>query len=68
MPDRLVTFARGEDVVVAVPRLVMGLADGWGDTALELPSGDWRDLTTGDVWPGGPVPVADCWGVSRSRC
>ena len=62
MADRLVAFARGEDVVVAVPRLVMGLADGWGDTALELPSGDWRDLMSGDVWSGGPVPIAALLG------
>ena len=60
--DHLVAFARGEDVVVAVPRLVMGLADGWGDTALELPSGDWRDLMTGDTWSGGPVSVAALLG------
>ncbi len=60
--DHLLAFGRCEDVVVAVPRLVMGLADGWGDTALELPSGEWRDLMTGDAWPGGPMPVAALLG------
>ena len=58
----VLAFARGQDVVVATPRLVMGLGSGWGDTDLELPSGEWRDLMTGDAWAGGPVPVASLLG------
>jgi (1->4)-alpha-D-glucan 1-alpha-D-glucosylmutase len=36
-------------VVAVATRLPAGLArDGWGDTALQLPNGAWRDLLTGE--------------------
>ncbi|MGY1707640.1 malto-oligosyltrehalose synthase [Geodermatophilus sp. SYSU D00697] len=46
--DHLVAFDRGGAVTVAT-RLPVGLAaaGGWGDTALQLPNGAWRDLFTG---------------------
>ena len=45
--DHLVAYDRGGVVVVAT-RLPSGLAaDGWGDTALQLPNGAWKDLLTG---------------------
>ena len=45
--DHVVAFDRGGVVPVAT-RLPAGLArDGWGDTALQLPNGPWRDLLTG---------------------
>jgi (1->4)-alpha-D-glucan 1-alpha-D-glucosylmutase len=46
--DHIVAFDRGGVVAVAT-RLPVGLAvDGWGDTALQLPNGAWRDLFTGE--------------------
>ena len=46
--EHLVAYDRGGVVVVAT-RLPVGLAaDGWGDTALQLPNGAWRDLLTGE--------------------
>jgi (1->4)-alpha-D-glucan 1-alpha-D-glucosylmutase len=46
--DHVVAFDRGGVVAVAT-RLPVGLAgDGWGDTALQLPNGPWRDLLTGE--------------------
>ncbi len=42
----LVAFRR-DALVVAVPRLVAGLADGWEDTSLPLPPGTWHDVLTG---------------------
>jgi (1->4)-alpha-D-glucan 1-alpha-D-glucosylmutase len=45
--EHVVAFDRGGVVAVAT-RLPVGLAaDGWGDTALQLPNGAWRDLLTG---------------------
>ena len=38
-----VAYVRGEDVVVVAPRLALGLAGDWGDTALALPPGTWID-------------------------
>jgi (1->4)-alpha-D-glucan 1-alpha-D-glucosylmutase len=52
--EHLVAFARGGQVITLAPRLVLGLGrrGGWGDTALELPEGAWRDLLTGARWSG----------------
>ena len=41
--------ADGDGVVVVATRLPARLAEnGWGDTALQLPNGAWRDLLTGE--------------------
>ena len=46
--DHVLAFDRGGAVTVAT-RLPVGLAarGGWGDTALELPDGAWRDAVSG---------------------
>jgi (1->4)-alpha-D-glucan 1-alpha-D-glucosylmutase len=54
-----VAFARSEEVVTLVPRLVLGLAGEWGATELELPPGMWRDEFTGAVAEGGRQRVGD---------
>ncbi len=54
----VVAFAR-ERLVAVVPRLVVGLADGWGDTEVLLPQGRWRDVLTGRAVSGGPAPMAE---------
>ena len=59
--DHAVGFARGDDVVVVVPRKVVGLADGWMDTELDLPDGSWRHAfgeDTARLWRG-RVPLAE---------
>jgi (1->4)-alpha-D-glucan 1-alpha-D-glucosylmutase len=57
----VVAFDRGAVVAVAT-RLPVGLArDGWGDTALQLPNGAWRDLLTGER------VVSDVAGVAADR-
>lgn len=44
----LVSFLRGDDVLIAVKRWTVGLAEtGWGDTSLPLPDGAWTDRLTG---------------------
>jgi (1->4)-alpha-D-glucan 1-alpha-D-glucosylmutase len=59
--DHLVAYDRGGVVAVAT-RLPAGLAaDGWGDTALQLPNGAWRDLITGER------VVSDVAGVAADR-
>jgi (1->4)-alpha-D-glucan 1-alpha-D-glucosylmutase len=59
----VVAFDRGgpEDggVVAVATRLPVALAaEGWGDTALQLPNGAWRDLLTGERF------VSDVAGVA----
>jgi (1->4)-alpha-D-glucan 1-alpha-D-glucosylmutase len=53
----LVAFARGP-LVVLVPRLVVGLRDGWRDTWVALPEGAWTDVLTG-ARAEGKMPVED---------
>jgi (1->4)-alpha-D-glucan 1-alpha-D-glucosylmutase len=62
----VVAFDRGSGgqggAVTVVTRLPVALAaTGWGDTALALPTGAWRDVLTGDrvVADAGGVPVGD---------
>jgi len=50
-------FCRDGGAVTVVPRLVAGLGDDWGATAVELPDGRWTDRFTGHAHPGGRVPL-----------
>ncbi|MCV7153145.1 malto-oligosyltrehalose synthase [Mycolicibacterium pyrenivorans] len=46
--EHIVAFLRGRDVLVAVSRWSVRLADsGWGDTTVTLPEGSWTDILTG---------------------
>ncbi len=47
----VVGFQRGNDVVVVVPRLVAGM-DGWTNTTVELPKGQWRNVFTDHIYDG----------------
>ncbi len=55
--EHLVAFARDSRAVTLAPRLLMGLAGGWGDTRVELPPGRWRDEFSGREFEGGELPV-----------
>ena len=52
----VVSFVR-DQLLVIVPRLLIGLGGDWGDTTIELPSGIWKDLLTGEDQEGG-VPIS----------
>jgi (1->4)-alpha-D-glucan 1-alpha-D-glucosylmutase len=52
----VVSFVR-DDLLVIVPRLLVGLGTDWGDTDIVLPVGQWIDLLTGAQQPGG-TPIA----------
>jgi (1->4)-alpha-D-glucan 1-alpha-D-glucosylmutase len=57
--DHIVAFGRGADVLVAVTRWTVRLADsGWDDTELTLPEGTWHDVITGRQ-VSGSVRAAD---------
>ena len=57
----MVAFSRGGDVVTAVPRLVLGACGQWGETALDVPPGQWTDVLTGRTHEGGRVLAAALW-------
>jgi (1->4)-alpha-D-glucan 1-alpha-D-glucosylmutase len=56
--DHAVAFLRGGEVAVVVPRLGLRLKGDWGDTALDLPAGRWRNELTGDELEGGRGSVS----------
>ncbi|MDL5487531.1 malto-oligosyltrehalose synthase [Microbacterium wangruii] len=58
--DHLVAFDRGGAITLAT-RLPVALAarGGWGDTAVMLPAGPWRDEFTGRIIEGGAASVGD---------
>ncbi len=52
--DHLVAFMRGDDVLTAVTRHSVTLSEtGWGDTAFDLPGGNWVDRIGGGRFSGG---------------
>ncbi|OBF65788.1 malto-oligosyltrehalose synthase [Mycobacterium sp. 852002-51971_SCH5477799-a] len=56
--DHVLAFSRGEDIVVAVTRWTVRLAEtGWGNTVLPLPDGTWKDTLTGAI-ADGPTSAA----------
>ena len=51
--EHLVSYLRGDDVLVAVSRWTVRLADnGWGETSLALPDGQWTNRLTGTAHSG----------------
>ncbi|PWI14667.1 malto-oligosyltrehalose synthase [Streptomyces sp. Act143] len=58
-------FARSGDVVTAVTRLSLRLAEagGWGETRLALPPGRWVDVLAAEREFTGHVRVAELFGV-----
>ncbi|MBP2048105.1 (1-_4)-alpha-D-glucan 1-alpha-D-glucosylmutase [Streptomyces griseochromogenes] len=59
--DHCASFARSGEVVTAVTRLSLGLAEsgGWRETRLELPPGRWADVLTPGREFTGHARVAD---------
>lgn len=56
--EHVLAFRRGADIVVAVTRWTVRLAEtGWGNTVLPLPDGTWKDTLTGAV-ADGPTSAA----------
>lgn len=55
--EHVVAFLRGGGVAVAAPRLVSAVQEDWGDTAVDLPEGRWRNAFTGEPIAGGSVAM-----------
>jgi (1->4)-alpha-D-glucan 1-alpha-D-glucosylmutase len=54
--QHVVAYVRAGRVAVVVPRLVLGLEEGWGDTSVRLPSGgSWGSELTAFEAQGGEV-------------
>jgi (1->4)-alpha-D-glucan 1-alpha-D-glucosylmutase len=60
--ERVIAYLRGEDVLTVVPRWSYGWSHGaaaWGETAIEVPEGRWRNRLTGVDVAGGRVRVEE---------
>jgi (1->4)-alpha-D-glucan 1-alpha-D-glucosylmutase len=57
--DALVAFARGGRSVTVVPRFGLRAQGDWGDTAIRVPEGIWRNVLTGERSQGGVTQVAE---------
>ena len=56
--QHVVAFARGEQIAVAVPRLLIGLGGDFADTRVVLPEGGFEQVLTGERIEGGSVRAA----------
>ncbi len=57
-----IAFARGEHVVVVVPREPLSLAGEWAETSLSVPEGEWKNRLTGERLGGGSLKLAEVLG------
>jgi (1->4)-alpha-D-glucan 1-alpha-D-glucosylmutase len=55
--DHLVAFLRGDNIAVFVPRLPLKLSNNWSATTVEIPSGKWKNILTGELQTGGRLRV-----------
>jgi (1->4)-alpha-D-glucan 1-alpha-D-glucosylmutase len=53
----VIAFLRADSVAAIAPRWNVRLGSGFGSTIVELPSGRWQNLLTGEVVNGGTVRV-----------
>jgi (1->4)-alpha-D-glucan 1-alpha-D-glucosylmutase len=53
----VIAYLRGDNVITVVPRHVVTLAGVWGNTAVALPKGRWRNRLTGEAVDGGAVTI-----------
>ena len=56
--EHIIAFARNERAITVVPRFSLKLAGIWGDTAIRIPDGRWRNRFTGEGLDGGLASVA----------
>jgi (1->4)-alpha-D-glucan 1-alpha-D-glucosylmutase len=58
--QRVFAAKRGSSLVAVVPRLSIG-SEGFRDTWLMIPEGQWRDVLSDRTLSGGSRPVAELW-------
>ena len=55
----VVAYTRSNDVMVVAPRLSLKIErEGWGNTAISLPPGEWNNVLSGRRFTAGSTPVA----------
>lgn len=59
--EPVVAYLRGDQVLVAVPRLTLRYQERWGEFALNIPPGRWRNIFTQEEFTGGPAALDQLW-------
>jgi (1->4)-alpha-D-glucan 1-alpha-D-glucosylmutase len=54
----VIAFVRGERAATVVPRWSLKRGN-WGDTAIEIPNGTWRNALTNESVDGGEILITD---------
>ncbi len=54
-----IAFLRGGSVAAIVPRVSSGVADGWGDTCVQLPPGKWTNVLAATELSGGAANLGE---------
>ena len=57
--SHVLAYVRSEKTITVIPRLVLSISGAWGDTNLLLPSGQWIDVLSNQLFEGGLVFVSD---------
>ena len=57
--EHVIAFLRGERIITLAPRLTESLRrnGGWQNTMIDLPSGEWKNVFTGEYYGGGPIQI-----------
>ena len=59
MPEHVVAYMRGDNVLTVAPRLTISMGAGWGDTKIDVPAGRWCNRLTGEQVSSGAVEIAE---------
>lgn len=59
--NHVLAFQRGDEVVTAVPRLVVRAGGRWAHTTIALPPGLWHNAMTNERVEGGEVDLSRLW-------
>ncbi len=54
-----IAFVRGDNALTVVQRWPLSLAEDWADTAIDLPTGRWKNHLTDEPVLGGSIPLAE---------
>jgi (1->4)-alpha-D-glucan 1-alpha-D-glucosylmutase len=60
--EHLVSYRRGENILVLAPRLVKALGGHWGNTSITLPKGNWRSALGSSQHTGGEKRISEILG------
>ncbi len=54
-----VAFMRSQEAITVAPRLVWQLGGDWGDTTIEIPTGKWHNVLSGERVSAGKAPLGE---------